>query len=96
MSMYNLAQLISVPTRITTTYTSSVIDLIFVSDPNKISQSCVGDVCAIDHRLGDGPFNIQGGGWDFSLRQVIFFSLFAQQVIFFKSKLQQVFYFLKK
>ena len=31
----------------------------------------------------DGPFDIQGG-WDFSSRQVIFFSLFAQQVIFFQ------------
>ena len=41
----------------------------------------------------DGPFDIQGGGWDFSSRQVIFFPLFAQQVIIFKSKLQQVFYF---
>ena len=50
MSMYNLAQLISAPTRITT-YTSSVIDLIFVSDPNKISQSGVGDVCTSDHQL---------------------------------------------
>ena len=44
----------------------------------------------------DGPFDIQGGGWDFSSRQVIFFSLFAQQVIFFKSKLQQVFLFFEK
>ena len=43
----DLAQLISAPTRITT-YTSSVIDLIFVSDPNKISQSGVGDVCTSD------------------------------------------------
>ena len=43
----------------------------------------------------DGQFDIQGG-WDFSLRQVIFFSLFAQQVTFFESKLQQVFYFFKK
>ena len=44
----------------------------------------------------DGPFDIQGGGWDFSSRQVIFFSVFAQQVIFFKSKLQQVFDFFEK
>ena len=44
----------------------------------------------------DGPFDIQGGGWDFSSRHVIFFSLFAQQFIFFKSKLQQVFYFFEK
>ena len=46
-------------------------------------------------KLRDGPFDIQGGGgWDFSSRQVIFFSrFFAQQVIFFKSELQQVFYF---
>ena len=46
--------------------------------------------------LRDGPFDIQGGGWDFSSRQVIFSSLLAQQVIFFKSKLQQVFYFSEK
>ena len=42
----------------------------------------------------DGPFDIRGGGgggWDFSSRQVIFFSLYAQPTIFFKSKLQQVF-----
>ena len=44
----------------------------------------------------DGPSDIQGGGWDFSSRPVIFFSLFAQQVIFFKSKLQQIFYFFEK
>ena len=43
----------------------------------------------------DGPFDIQGGR-DFSSRQVIFFSLFAQQVSFFKSKLQQFFYFFEK
>ena len=50
-----------------------------------------------DPKLRDGPFDIQGGGgWDFSSRQVLFFSLFAQQVIFFKSKLQQVFYFFIK
>ena len=42
--------------------------------------------------LRDVPFDIQGG-WDFSSRQVIFFSLFAKHVIFFKSKLQQVFFF---
>ena len=48
------------------------------------------------HLVRDGPFDIQGGGWDFSSRQVIFFSLFAQQVIFFKSKLQQVFLFFEK
>ena len=40
----------------------------------------------------DGPFDIQGRGWDFSSQQVIFFSLFAQQVILFKSKLQQIYY----
>ena len=44
--------------------------------------------------IRDGPFDIQGG-WDFSSRQVIFFSLSAQQVIFFKSKPQQVIFFLK-
>ena len=47
-------------------------------------------------KLRDGPFDIQGGGWDFSSRRVIFFSLFAQQVSFFKSKLQQDFYFFWK
>ena len=83
MSMYNLAQLISVPTRITTTYTSSVIDLIFVSDPNKISQSYVGDVCAIDHQLGDGPFNIQGGGAGIFPCDKLFFSLFLHNKLFF-------------
>ena len=46
--------------------------------------------------LGTDHLISRGGGWDFSSRPVIFFSLFAQQVIFFKSKLQQVFYFLKK
>ena len=46
--------------------------------------------------LRDGPFDIQGGGWDFSLRRVIFFSHFAQQLIFFKSELQQDFYFFGK
>ena len=51
--------------------------------------------CSLKRCIRDGPFDIQGGGWDFSSRQVIFFSLFSQQVIFFKSKLQQVF-FLKK
>ena len=34
----------------------------------------------------DRPFDMMGG-WDFSSRQVIFFSLFAQQGIFLKSKL---------
>ena len=49
------------------------------------------------HAVRDGPFDIQGGGgWDFSSRRVIFFSVFAQQVIFFKNKLQQVFYFFEK
>ena len=54
--------------------------------------------CNVDKQtlLRDGPFDIQGGGWDFSSRQVIFSSLLAQQVIFFKSKLQQVFYFFEK
>ena len=51
---------------------------------------------AISNLVRDGPFDIQGEGWDFSSRQVIFFSVFAQQVIFFKSKLQQVFYFFEK
>ena len=50
---------------------------------------------ALTYMVRDGPFDIQGGGWDFSSRQVIIFSLFAQQVIFFKSKLQQVFVFKK-
>ena len=49
--------------------------------------------CSLKRCIRDGPFDIQGGGgWDFSSRQVIFFSLFSQQVIFFKSKLQQVFF----
>ena len=28
--------------------------------------------------IRDGPFDIQGGGWDFSSRQFILFSLLAQ------------------
>ena len=45
----------------------------------------------------DGPFDIQGGGgWDFSLRQVIFFSLFAQQVIMSKVNCNKFLIFLKK
>ena len=46
--------------------------------------------------LRDGPFDIQGeGGWDFSSRQVIFFSLFAQQVIFSKVNCNKFFIFEK-
>ena len=40
----------------------------------------------------DGPFDIQGGGWDFSSRQVIFFSLFSQQVIFSKVNCNKFFF----
>ena len=46
--------------------------------------------------LGTDHLISRGGGWDFSSRQVIFFSLLAQQGIFFKSKPQQVFYFFEK
>ena len=42
--------------------------------------------------LRNWPFDIQGRGWDFSARQVIFFYLFAQKVIFYKRTLQQVFF----
>ena len=42
--------------------------------------------------LGTDHLISRGGGWDFSSRQVIFFTPFAQQVIFFKSILQQVFF----
>ena len=35
--------------------------------------------------LRDGPFDIQGGGgWDFSLRQVIFFLSFCTTSYFFQ------------
>ena len=34
-------------------------------------------------KFRDGPFDIQGGGWDFSSRQV-FFSLFLQNKLFFQ------------
>ena len=37
-----------------------------------------------------------GGGWDFSLRQVIFFCLFAQQVTFSKVNSNKFFIFFSK
>ena len=46
--------------------------------------------------LGTDHLISRGGGWDFSSRQVIFFSLLAQQVIFSRSKPQQVFYFFEE
>ena len=45
--------------------------------------------------LRDGPFDIQGGGWDFSSRQVIFSLFFAQQVIFSKVNCNKFFIFFK-
>ena len=44
-----------------------------------------------DHLISRG-----GGGWDFSLRQVIFFSLFVQQVFFSKGNCNKFFLYFKK
>ena len=48
--MFNLSQLITEPTRITCN-TSSILDLIFVSDSGKICNSGVLDYCISDHQL---------------------------------------------
>ena len=50
----------------------------------------------VTRSVRDGPFDIRGGGWDFSSRRVIFFSLFAQQVIFSKVNCNKIFIFLGK
>ena len=55
---------------------------------------CLADFCgkripkAFRTILRDGPFDIKGG-WDFSSRQVIFFSLFAQHIKIRKCKRKQ-------
>ena len=50
MSMFDLSQLISNPTRITST-TSTILDLISVSDPIKINKCGVSDLGVGDHLL---------------------------------------------
>ena len=50
LNLFNWTQIIKEPTRVTTT-TSSTIDLILVSDVDKISQSGVIDVGKSDHSL---------------------------------------------
>ena len=50
MSMFDLSQLISNPTRITST-TSTILDLIIVSDPIKINKCGVSDLGVSDHLL---------------------------------------------
>ena len=39
------------------------------------------------------PFDNQGGGWDFSSRQEIFFVASARQIIFFLGPSEQDFFF---
>ena len=53
------------------------------------------DPCVLASEVRDGPFDIQGGGWDFSSRQVTFFSLFAKQVFFSKVNCNKFFIFSK-
>ena len=48
--MFDLSQLISNPTRITGT-TSTILDLIIVSDPIKINKCGVSDLGVSDHLL---------------------------------------------
>ena len=50
MSMFGMTQLINTSTRITST-TSTILDLILISDPAKISQCCVLDLGLSDHKV---------------------------------------------
>ena len=50
MSMFGMTQIINTSTRITST-TSTILDLILISDPAKISQCGVLDIGLSDHKI---------------------------------------------